>query len=260
MNKKLASIAEDTLNIIKNKNVKNVDISKDIDYCIRKSILLKPNETCKFEEKEIDSIIEVTNETSLFAAKRSIDEGNKTIILNFASGVCPGGGFLHGMPAQEESLVRVSALYPCIKQFNEMYLYNKKLGSGLYSDYMIYSPDVPIFKNDNGTIVDMYKCSFITSPAVDKRRITKEHLKNANITMENRIYKILSLAASKNYDSIILGAFGCGVFKNNPKEVASIFKKVLNENKFGFKKIIFAIYDKNPNSFNVVTFRNILRK
>src|SRR5205085_8535036 len=116
-----------------------------------------------------ETSFEVTNETTLHAAKRMLDSGSeKVIALNFASATKPGGSFINGAMAQEESLAYSSGLYPAINQMKEMYEHNKSLHSGLYSDYMVYSPDIPVFRNDNYQLVDEpYNVSFITSPAVN---------------------------------------------------------------------------------------------
>jgi uncharacterized protein (TIGR02452 family) len=80
--------------------------------------------------------VEITNETTLSAATRLIQQGLKTVVLNFASATSPGGGFLNGARAQEEYLARSSCLYQCIRH-NPMYEYHRTQNDPLYSDYMI---------------------------------------------------------------------------------------------------------------------------
>src|SRR5205814_6075588 len=110
---------------------------------------------------------EVTNETTLDAARRLAAEGHRVVALNFASARHPGGGFLKGAIAQEESLCRSSGLYESLRD-HEMYRYHAPMPGGMYTNYAIYSPDVPVFKNDDGELLaEPYLCSFITSPAVN---------------------------------------------------------------------------------------------
>ncbi|MEY4775613.1 MAG: hypothetical protein RL759_126, partial [Verrucomicrobiota bacterium] len=90
---------------------------------------------------------EVTNETTLSAHRRHQAKGHNVVSLNFASAVEPGGGFLSGARAQEEYLCRSSALYLTIKD-SPMYAYHRREGHNRYSDAMIYSPAVPVFRDD----------------------------------------------------------------------------------------------------------------
>lgn len=113
--------------------------------------------------------IEVTSETTLAAARRLVDQGLRVAALNFASARHPGGGFLNGSRAQEESLARSSGLYACLVG-NPMYELHQAQHDALYTNYAIYSPDVPVIRTDEGTLLDQpWPCSFITSPAVNAK-------------------------------------------------------------------------------------------
>jgi uncharacterized protein (TIGR02452 family) len=94
--------------------------------------------------------IEVTDESTVEAILRLA--GTAAVgVLNFASAKNPGGGFLGGAQAQEESLARASALYPCLCACNDdFYARNRHHGSALYLDLAIISPDVPWFRDDTG--------------------------------------------------------------------------------------------------------------
>jgi len=91
--------------------------------------------------------ISVENRTTLSAAKHLLDSGYRPAALNFASATQPGGGFLNGASAQEEYLARSSALYACLRD-NPMYAYHRALRDPRYSNYAIYSPDVPVFRTE----------------------------------------------------------------------------------------------------------------
>ncbi len=264
MNKlQLVNIANETLQILKAGSYRfdrntNVNFSEDLAACIKNTKLYKPDSNITFNKKSEDTIIVVTNQTTLAAGKELVDKGYYNVTcLNFASAKHPGGGFLKGSRAQEESLVRSSGLYASINQnaMKEMYLYNQNL-NGLYSDYSIYSPDVPVFRDDDYRLLNKYyKLSFVTSPAVNLNALDDYH--KAYNTMFNRIDKILNICSENNSDALVLGAFGCGVFRNDPKDVADCFKKLLKTKYKGcFKEIIFAIKT-NDNSL-INTFSNIL--
>ncbi|MGM0437486.1 MAG: TIGR02452 family protein [Bacillota bacterium] len=264
-----AKLAENTLTIIDygayvNSKGEVIDLSEDIKYAIDNTKLYSPEELDKIHDKVNEVLansenketeIKVTNETTLNAAKRLKREENyeKVSCLNFASAKNPGGGFLNGSSAQEESLARSSALYPCIKQKKEMYEKNKKYNSALYLDYMIYSPKVPVFRKDSGSLLnEPYRVSMITAPAVNAgvvcSRESKENEEKIEKKMKYRIEKILSIALINKNQALVLGAFGCGVFRNDPKKVADYFRKFIKEDeRFNsyFNKIVFAVLDRS---------------
>ena len=126
----------------------------------------------------------------------------------------PGGGFLGGSQAQEESLARASGLYPCISQMNEMYDHNRKLRTCLYSDYMIYSPGVPVIRDDEDRLLaQYYTTAFITAPAVNAGVVKeREQADDQQIesVMKERIRYILDVAAMNGHRTLVLGAYGCG--------------------------------------------------
>jgi uncharacterized protein (TIGR02452 family) len=248
---------------------KEVSIKNDLDKAITGSILYTPKMIDELDvttKGNYQTIVEVRNETTLHAAKRLKEEGySKVVALNFASARKPGGGFLNGATAQEESLAYASGLYPCIAQMKEMYEYNEKFKSALYSDYTIYSPEVPVFRSDSFMFLENpYNCSFITMPAPNAG-ILKEREPNRmnelDAVMKRRIEKTLTLGVAHGYDAIVLGAFGCGVFQNDPWKVAKNFSEFLYKDdrfKGQFKKVIFAVLDKEPNTPLLSAFRNTL--
>lgn len=255
------SVAEETMDIInkgfyENEDGTEINILNSIDDTIKNTKLYRPTDTEELlnhfsSNNSFNTIFEVRNETTLEGAQRLLYEGFENVLaLNFASAKYPGGGFLRGSRAQEESLARSSTLYASISREKEMYNHNKKLGTGLYSDYMIYSPNVIVFRNDDGDLLSKpYEVSFITSPAVNAGIVQgreKENKSKISFVMQSRIEKILSVALENGHENIVLGAFGCGVFKNNPQQVAGYFRKALRENpkfKNRFKKVVFSILD-----------------
>lgn len=169
-------------------------------------------------------------------------------VLNFASYKFPGGGFMRGSSAQEEALCQHSYLYNVISDFDKtVYEWNRNnLNKGMYLNRGLYSPDI-IFD-------DKTKCSVITVPAPNKSVM----LKYGNFTEEenakallHRVKLVIDIAEENNVKTLILGAFGCGVFKQDPVEVATLFKKVLRGS--SFEKVVFAI----PRGANYNAFKEI---
>ena len=202
------------------------------------------------EEEEEEENIEFDNQTTINCAYTCHQKypQKKICILNFASAKNPGGGFLHGSMAQEESICYVSTLYHSIKH-NEMYEINRNdPKGGLYNHIAIYTPKALIFKlhRDDETILpDPFYVSVISCPAVNKGVAITNNISNDRIlrTLEDRIRLILHIAFTYEPDILILGAFGCGVFQNNILDVAALFKDILEE--YSFPKVIFSIPDKD---------------
>lgn len=272
---KRIKIAKETLEILDNGfyingNSNKINIKDDLDYSISNSILYKPDLSENIEitvkdllnqNKDRKCCIEVTGETTIAASLRLVNQEGieDTVCLNFASAKNPGGGFLTGSQAQEESLARSSGLYPCISQMSEMYEYNRSNRTCLYSDYMIYSPKVPFIRYDNGSFMDKpVLISVITAPAVNAGVVMqrdKEDQGKIGEVMVERIRKILAVAAVNKSKAIVLGAFGCGVFKNRPQDVAGYFENVLFKDgyKVLFDRIVFAVYEggEDKRNFNI---------
>jgi uncharacterized protein (TIGR02452 family) len=190
---------------------------------------------------------EVTNETTLSAHRRHLAKGHKVVSLNFASATHPGGGFLTGARAQEEYLCRSSALYLAIED-SPMYAYHRREGHNRYSDAMIYSPEVPVFRDDDHRLLPAaYRASFITSAAPLTKHLHPEELVHIPELLRHRIRKILTVAQVHGHDSLILGAWGCGAFGNDGHLVALLFHQALETDfKGAFKEVTFAIIDTSP--------------
>ena len=190
---------------------------------------------------------EVTNETTLSAHLRHQAKGLDVVSLNFASATHPGGGFLRGARAQEEYLCRSSALYLSIKG-SPMYAYHREKGDCLYSDAMIHSPGVPVFRGDDHELLATpYPASFITSAAPLATHVNLYELRHLPKIIYDRALKVLAVAKAHGHDSLILGAWGCGAFGNNGSLVADIFHKALTQDFAGtFKEVTFAIVDTSP--------------
>ncbi|MFT3826233.1 MAG: TIGR02452 family protein [Chitinophagaceae bacterium] len=206
------------------------------------ALLANANTTSRYTTQ-----FEVINETTLDASRRLVAAGNeKVLCLNFASAKNPGGGFLGGALAQEECIARASGLYPCLLQAPEYYATHRANRSCIYSDHMIYSPAVPILKDEEGDLLPQPVCvSIITSAAVNAGVVhqqQKSRIPEIIPAMRTRIEKLLALCRHKQYETLVLGAWGCGVFRNNPEDIAALFHEALNGKFAGyFKNIVFAV-------------------
>ena len=265
--KRNKSIADQTLEIIKNgyflnsegrkiSIIQNLEDSIDGTLCYSPIMSDKLLESKKFSAGSIETKISVTKESTLDCVRRLKSEGKDRILcLNFASARNPGGGFLGGSQAQEESIVRASGLYPSLLKCTSYYETNKDLNSCFYSDYMIYTPETPIFKKENGENMKGLICaSVITAPAVNTGVVMNrepERIREVEIVMKHRIAKVLAISDSNNHKILVLGAWGCGVFKNNPIDMARYFKEVIESDfKNVFEEIVFAVYSRNEKFIN----------
>lgn len=275
MNRKLrAKIAAETVEILKNGFYQStfgikVNLSPLLEVCIKETQYYEPDELTTIQKEIISSNantqkteIEVVNETTLEGISRVVktDEFERIAVLNFASAKNPGGGFLGGSQAQEESLARSSGLYKSLLQCKKYYEFHRSGGSCLYSDRIIYSPQCPIFRNDNGEFLTHPYCvDFITSPAPNAGAIIKnepDRIDEITSVLTERSSKILALALYHKCDIIVLGAWGCGVFQNDPKTVAQIFCQHL-DGKYAnrFKKVLFSVFDKSEGKIIIKAFR-----
>lgn len=153
----------------------------------------------------------------------------KTIALNFANAMFPGGGYVLGGNAQEEALCRASLLFYTIRTAKGYYRRNRLHLLPDYTDAIIYSKNVPVIRDNSGKLLDKPAlCDFITCPAVN-RTFAKFMFSQKRIDsiMQTRIDKIIQLAAEKQPDTLILGAFGCGVFGNQRESVYPQFESAM---------------------------------
>lgn len=194
--------------------------------------------------------IQVENCTSLAAARKNLD-GGRVAVLNFANPHYPGGGVTRGAMAQEECLCRSSNLYACLSHsrvFAPFYQFHRTKTDHDFSDRLIYTRNVTVFKDDSPLPVqlpeeDWFHVDVITcaAPYLAKRA----HVNQAVLLelLSRRIRNILEAAIDNEVRVLILGAFGCGAFRNPPELVARAFRLVLEETRYqgAFSRVIFAV-------------------
>lgn len=217
----------------------------------------------------------VTKNRSFEAAHPYAEQELKSAVLNFASSTNPGGGVTSGASAQEECLCRVSTLYPCLKDesmWDLFYAPHRKARNPLHNDDIIYTKDVIVFKDDDYQplpqpfTVDVITCAAPTLREQSSNRYnTSDGDKAPDITPEDllalhekRGRQILSAAAANGAEVIILGAFGCGAFRNDPAVVAQAYANILPEYLHYFRTIEFAVYCRPLSPQNFDAFKKII--
>jgi uncharacterized protein (TIGR02452 family) len=198
----------------------------------------------------------VTEETTSEAAQRLCLLGQDVAILNFASGTRPGGGWLEGARAQEEDLCRCSMLGCCLEFEKEFYEVNKNLNSRLYTSGVVYIPNVPFIRNKDLEFVEPYLVSTITCPAPNVNKLQPGEEQLLHTVLYFRAKRILEVAAMHGHKNIILGAWGCGIFGNEPIIVAKAFKASLYSVP-AFENVCFAIFDSKKDQPILKVFKEI---
>jgi uncharacterized protein (TIGR02452 family) len=235
-------------------------------YALTESVLYRPDHVFRAPHRiNGGRRIEVREESVFQGARRlRADHGIKDIaVLVFASPTRPGGGFLTGAQAQEEAIARSSGLYPCIKRNTEMYDFANRHQSALGSDYISYSPKVPYFREDDGNLAAVpLVVSFITCAAPNLSRCTDQERQRARDVMKSRMRKIILVAIEHKDEALLLGAFGCGVFENDPSDVARIEKELLVDEGLGchFKVVLNPIVCSPRNRSNLEEFQRVLAR
>lgn len=195
-----------------------------------------------------------------------LPEGSQPVlVLNFANPVNPGGGVRNGAKAQEEDLCRKSSLLLSLEspEASPYYQYNKFLHTYMGSDAVMITPQVEIIKDENGellpesVVVAVMTCA---APMISKgmEGLTDQQYREL---FYNRIVRMLKVAAHEQYEILVLGAFGCGAFGNDAKQVSDLFYKALKEFDYHglkakdyFRRIDFAVLDHSKDQYNFKEF------
>lgn len=217
----------------------------------------------------------------IVSGKRTLEaayayKDKKVCILNFASATNPGGGVVHGSSAQEESICRCSTLYYVLvtdELMKRFYYPHRNAGNPLYNDDLIYSPGILAIKSDTRSPrrlpeKDWYKVDVITCAAPNLRENPSNRMnpnsgkQAAKITdadllvlLEKRIQRIFAAAAAGGNDVLILGAFGCGAFRNPPRVVAKAFRNAMEDYRDCFETVEFAVFHTDREMENFRAFK-----
>lgn len=259
---------------------KDEDIRKSIEASVRNQKLILESEVLNqptIDRFEVPAKVTVSGKRTLEAA--SAYPGQNVCVLNFASASNPGGGVVNGSSAQEEAICRCSTLYFCLtdqKMMKGFYYPHRNRMNPLHNDDIIYTPGVSVLKTDTSYPERLpkerrYAVNVITCAAPNLRENPSNIYnvsdgnqpvsisdRNLMLLHEKRLRRILDVAALEGNDTVILGAFGCGAFRNDPEVVAKAAEHVIGDYLHAFRNIEFAVYCRKNDDENYRTFRSIL--
>jgi len=245
---------------------RQIIIKEAMEQSIQHSILISPADGMKILEKYSlragcrQPKTRVENISTVAAIHMLSAEGKKAVgVLNFASAKNPGGGFLNGAKAQEESLAVSSTLYPTLTAHEEYYRQNRAHQSMMYLDYGIFSPEVVFFRDEAFQLTETpVKASVLTLPAVNMGQVLLkgENQAEAKRVMYQRMRLALGIFAEQNVKHLVLGAYGCGVFQNDPREIAIWWKELMEEGMGQyFDSVFYAVLDHSKGQYCIKAFQ-----
>lgn len=243
---------------------RTVRMSEQVARAVQGTVLYRPGEPSAPQgsaSARAAPRLEVTDEKTGQAARRLVEEEGvaEVLALNFASARNPGGGFLGGARAQEEDLARCSALYSCLLTQPDYYTVNRTQRSLLYTDHLIYSPRVPFFRGEDGALLERpFLVSLLTAPAPNAGELLRQDPDEAPLipeTLRRRAISVLRVAARQGHKTLILGAWGCGAFRNDPHVVVEAFDQALEALAGHFERVVFAVYEPRGQGPNLRAFR-----
>lgn len=261
---RLAEIFNDTSDLCRNHSL----LKQMVDSANKEQmVILEGDEVTGSERKyEKPAKIVVSQKRTLEASRAY--SAKEVCVHNFASAVNPGGGVERGASAQEECICRSSTLFFNLtdpKVMKSFYYPHRKTRRPLGSDDCIYTPNVMVFKTDAAypellSEEEWYSVNVITCAAPNLRayqgRISQKELKELHI---KRMRRILDIAKAKGNTVVILGAFGCGVFQNQPEVVAEAYASIIEEYRYDFEVIEFAVYCTPKDTRNYDVFQRRLK-
>jgi len=218
---------------------------------IRPGTTLPPSNRPRVAETQVV----VCNQSTLGATQALRERQRRTLTLNFANGVQAGGGFLVGARAQEESLCRSSGLWVTLNG-DPMYAAHRERPLPDSTDWAILSLDVPVFRGEDGELLaepwtfHCLTCAAPYAPALGQPR--------AGDLLQARMQRVLAIAQAFQFDSLVLGAWGCGAFGHDPHRTARDFRTALETDFAGvFEEVRFAITDWSPERRFLGPFRDV---
>lgn len=233
----------------------------DIKYTLERSVVVDDTKMATFFEtshagKSPLIYVEAVNTVDLIN-NYDLNLSGKTAVLNFASFRNPGGKFIEGSSAQEETLCRWSTLYNVLSDESivaNFYNLNKtKINNGLYVNRAVCTPNIVFDQwNDSSTTLDVITCAAVNAKFARDNGISEEVIRQS---MKDRIDFVFRVAHMMGVKNLYLGAFGCGVFANDTEYVARCFADAIKNNVYAshVDKVIFPILP----GYNFNTFMRV---
>lgn len=231
-------------------HVKDMDerFGAEIEKAVKNSVVYGGSGKAPQKNAEkADTEIIVLNVDSTEAVMRNAGAA----LLNFASYRKAGGGFITGAWAQEEAICHDSTLYNVLRRFESFYAENEKtLNRSIYTDRAIFSPGIIFERGGKSAECAVITCAAPNYSAARSRGVSQAENEKA---LAKRVDFVVSIAEEQNCGIVVLGAWGCGVFGQDPRVVARLFKERLGES--AIKRAVFAIPGQNN---NYTSFKEIL--
>lgn len=277
------------------RRTKNAEIFRDTEYRYKSDseLITIVQESTKNQlfiaEKSIVNItvqpktdrtkVVVSGKRSIEAAEEYVRQGKKVCVLNFASATNPGGGVVNGSSAQEECICRCTTFYPCLNNddlWTKFYKPHRKASNPLYNNDCVYTPNVCVFKSDINFPEPLprdkwWRVNILTCAAPNLRGRPSNPMnphagyKQVKVTpteletlLTYRIRRIFEVAVANENEVLILGAFGCGAFRNPPEIVAKVFYNVMQDYLCYFDTIEYAVYHTEREMANYDAFKRIM--
>lgn len=252
-----------------------------VQQSIKTQIFIAENETITLHSayKTEKAKVVVSGKRSLEAVESYAKQGKNVCALNFASATNPGGGVANGSSAQEECICRCTTLYPCLNtdtMWNAFYKPHRRTADPLYNNDCIYTPNVCVFKSDTNFPAPLpqsewWSVNILTCAAPNLRERPSNAMnpyagnRAAKITpteleklLTSRIKRIFEIAVVNENEVLILGAFGCGAFRNSPEIVAKVFHSVMQDFLCYFEVIEYAVYHTEREVANYEAFKRVM--
>ena len=238
------------------------------DICNRKLTRAALPGECQISCVKQDSYVAAIE---MLRGRQDADRQSKPVlVLNFANPVNIGGGVYKGARAQEEDLCRRSSLLRSLETPHSLryYSYNRKIHTHMGSDAMVFSPEVEIFRDERGVLMDETVIVAVLTCAAPMITYSMEGMSESEYRemFYNRIVGMLKCAAYFGYEDLVLGAWGCGAFGNDAAIVSDLFYRALKEFDWAglhaydlFNTIVFAIRSRGEESYNYKEFNRNYR-